>query len=55
MREVDEFFGENQGLMVADVELESEDQTFEKPGWIGEEVTGDPKYFNPNLIASILP
>lgn len=48
--EVDEFFGENQGLIVAEVELESEDQSFEKPDWIGEEVTGDPKYFNSNLI-----
>lgn len=48
--EVDEFFGENQGLTVAEVELKSEDQPFEKPGWIGEEVTGDPKYFNSNLI-----
>jgi adenylate cyclase len=48
--EVDEFFGENQGLTVAEVELESEDQSFEKPEWIGEEVTGDPKYFNSNLI-----
>jgi CYTH domain-containing protein len=48
--EVDEFFGENQGLIVAEVELESEDQQFEKPGWIDEEVTGDPKYFNSNLI-----
>ena len=48
--EVDEFFGENQGLIVAEVELESEDQTFEKPDWIGQEVTGDPKYFNSNLI-----
>jgi CYTH domain-containing protein len=48
--EVDEFFGENQGLIVAEVELESEDQAFEKPVWIGEEVTGDPKYFNSNLI-----
>jgi len=48
--EVDEFFGENQGLIVAEVELESEDQPFEKPDWIGDEVTGDPKYFNSNLI-----
>ena len=48
--EVDEFFGENQGLIVAEVELESEDQKFEKPEWIGDEVTGDPKYFNSNLI-----
>lgn len=48
--EVDEFFGENQGLIVAEVELESEDQSYKKPEWIGEEVTGDPKYFNSNLV-----
>ena len=48
--EVDEFLGENQGLIVAELELESEDQPFEKPTWIGEEVTGDPKYFNSNLV-----
>ena len=48
--EVDEFCGENQGLIVAEVELESEDQKFEKPEWIGEEVTGDPRYFNANLV-----
>ncbi len=49
--EVDEFYGENLGLIVAEVELQSEDQTFEKPEWIAEEVTGDPKYFNSNLIS----
>jgi CYTH domain-containing protein len=48
--EVDEFFGENQGLIVAEVELKSEDQAFTKPDWIGDEVTGDPRYFNANLI-----
>ncbi|NQT68687.1 MAG: CYTH domain-containing protein [Desulfobacteraceae bacterium] len=48
--EVDEFCGENQGLIVAEVELESEDQKFEKPEWIGEEVTADPRYLNANLI-----
>ena len=48
--EVDEFFGVNQGLVIAELELESEDQVFTKPEWIGEEVTGDPKYFNANLI-----
>ena len=48
--EVDEFFGENQGLILAEVELESEDQPYDKPEWIGDEVTGDPKYFNSNLI-----
>lgn len=48
--EIDEFFGENVGLIVAEVELESEDQAFNKPEWVGEEVTGDPRYFNANLI-----
>ncbi len=48
--EVDEFFGENQGLILAEVELESEDQPYDKPEWITDEVTGDPKYFNSNLI-----
>jgi CYTH domain-containing protein len=49
--EVDEFLGVNDGLIVAEVELQSEDQAFPKPDWIGEEVTDDPKYFNANLIA----
>ena len=49
--EVDEFLGINEGLVVAEVELSSEDQPFEKPDWIGEEVTGEPKYFNANLVA----
>jgi CYTH domain-containing protein len=48
--EVDEFFGENQGLIVAEIELENEDQHFSKPDWVGKEVTGDPRYFNANLI-----
>ncbi len=48
--EVDEFFGENDGLVVAEIELESEDQLFDKPEWVGEEVTGDARYFNSNLI-----
>lgn len=48
--EIDEFFGENQGLIVAEVELESEDQNFPRPDWVLEEVTGDPRYFNSNLI-----
>jgi CYTH domain-containing protein len=47
--EVDEFFGENEGLVFAEVELDDENQEFEKPSWIGEEVTGDPRYFNSNL------
>lgn len=49
--EIDEFFGENLGLIVAEVELTSEDQRFDKPAWIGEEVGHDPRYFNSNLIA----
>ncbi len=49
--EVDEFFGENSGLIVAEVELEREDQPFAKPPWVGEEVTGDARYYNSNLIA----
>jgi len=48
--EVDEFSGENDGLVVAEIELESEGQLFDKPDWIGEEVTGDRRYFNANLI-----
>ena len=48
--EIDEFFGENAGLVVAEVELLSENQEFERPPWIGQEVTGDSRYFNSNLI-----
>lgn len=48
--EVDEFFGDNDGLIVAEVELESEDADFEKPEWIAEEVTDDPRYYNANLV-----
>ena len=48
--EVDEFYGENEGLIVAEVELEKEDEAFEKPEWLGEEVTGDVKYFNSMLM-----
>ncbi len=49
--EVDVFGGVNQGLVVAEVELPSEDTVVDLPPWIGEEVTGDPRYFNANLIA----
>ncbi len=49
--EVDEFAGVNDGLVVAEVELTSEDQSFEKPDWIGKEIIDDPRYFNSNLIA----
>lgn len=50
--EVDEFLGKNSGLVVAEIELESESDKFEKPEWIGEEVTGDQRYYNSNLISS---
>lgn len=48
--EVDEFYGENQGLVVAEIELPSEDFQFDKPGWLGEEVTGDARYYNSMLM-----
>lgn len=48
--EIDEFLGDNQGLVVAEVELESEGQIFGRPSWIGAEVTEDPRYFNSNLV-----
>lgn len=48
--EVDEFYGENQGLVVAEVELESEDECYERPQFIGEEVTGDVRYYNSFLM-----
>lgn len=48
--EVDEFLGANEGLIVAEVELTSEDQAFEKPDWVGEEVSGDVRYYNSSLI-----
>ena len=44
--EVDVFSGANEGLVVAEIELESEDEAFEKPDWIGEEVTSDSRYIN---------
>jgi len=49
--EIDEFGGANAGLVVAEIELSSEDEAFERPPWLGEEVTHDPRYFNSNLIA----
>ena len=47
--EIDEFEGENKGLIMAEIELKSEDETFVVPPWIGQEVTGDIRYFNSNL------
>ena len=48
--EVDEFYGDNEGLVVAEVELASVDEDFEKPDFIGEEVTGDVRYYNSQLM-----
>ena len=48
--EIDEFLGDNAGLIVAEVELTSEDQVFDKPVWLGKEVTGDARYYNANLF-----
>ena len=48
--EVDEFYGENEGLTLAEVELSSEEEIFEKPVWLGQEVTGDSKYYNSMLM-----
>ena len=47
--EVDQFHGDNDGLIVAEIELGSEQETFDKPAWLGEEVTGDPRYYNAAL------
>lgn len=49
--EVDEFFGANAGLVVAEIELAAEDQPFSRPDWLGAEVTDDARYFNANLIS----
>jgi adenylate cyclase len=48
--EVDEFYGDNQGLVMAEIELAAEDEAFEKPAWLGEEVTGDARYYNAMLV-----
>jgi len=48
--EIDEFAGDNSGLIVAEVELSSADETFEKPAWAGEEVSDDPRYYNVCLV-----
>lgn len=48
--EVDEFYGENKGLIIAEIELKSESDTFPKTDWLGEEVTGDLRYYNSMLI-----
>jgi adenylate cyclase len=48
--EVDEFQGDNEGLVIAEIELESAGEEFPKPAWIGEEVSNDPRYYNVNLV-----
>jgi len=48
--EIDEFLGENSGLVIAEVELSSEDSNFYKPNWIGQEVSHDTKYYNYKLV-----
>jgi adenylate cyclase len=48
--EIDVFHGDNGGLVVAEIELKSEAETFAKPDWAGEEVSSDPRYFNSNLL-----
>ena len=50
--EVDKFFGENEGLLVAEIELDREDQEFVKPAWVGEEVSSDRRYSNASLVKS---
>ena len=47
--EIDEFFDDNEGLVLAEIELNTEDEVFEKPNWLGNEVTGDIKYYNSQL------
>ena len=47
--EVDEFYGDNEGLTVAEVELGAEDEAFERPSWLADEVTGDRRYYNSSL------
>jgi adenylate cyclase len=47
--EVDEFYGENEGLVIAEIELKCESETFEKPIWLGQEVTNDKRYYNSYL------
>lgn len=48
--EIDEFFGVNEGLIVAEIEVPDENTVFEKPEWVGEEVSDDPRYFNSSLV-----
>jgi adenylate cyclase len=49
---IDEFLGENAGLVLAEIELASPDEPVELPAWAGAEVTDDPRYYNSNLVAA---
>lgn len=53
--EVDEFLGDNQGLIMAEIELSHPNQTFQRPPWLGLEVTDDPRYYNSNLAVRPYP
>ncbi len=48
--EIDEFYGENKGLVIAEIELQKEDDIIDKPSWLGKEVTGEEKYYNAMLM-----
>ncbi len=48
--EIDEFYGDNEGLLVAEIELDDENEAFDKPEWLGKEVTEEAGYYNVNLI-----
>lgn len=50
--EIDEFVGANKGLLVAEIELTQENETFEKPTWLGKEVSDDARYYNSNLVTN---
>ncbi|MGA3014959.1 MAG: CYTH domain-containing protein [Bacteroidales bacterium] len=52
--DVDEFFGENEGLILAEIELAFEGETYKKPTWVGEEVTDDARYYNSYLAVNPL-
>ena len=49
--EIDVFLGDNAGLVIAELELAHEAEAFERPSWLGDEVSGDPRYYNNNLLA----
>lgn len=48
--EVDEFHGQNEGLTMAEIELSAADEAFDRPAWLGQEVTGDPRFYNSSLV-----